>query len=161
MKTALFALVFALPMAMEAQSTSIPIGKRVRVELPGESATTGTLVSQTPDSVVVMTSHQTRVAYSTRPSLRVHVSDGRSAGLGGLIGMAVGLAAASTVARDLLGTKSGGLGPDGSALPPIFVGGAIGAMIGVEKWRSIQVDAPRVSFRAAPSGAGLGVTLRF
>jgi hypothetical protein len=138
----------------------------VRVETADNWTRTGTLVSQTADTLVIDAPGDPRTPLATSTIRRIRVYEGRSHGRGALQGMGYGAA--------ILGGTLGGLALVGSdpdwVLGWVFVGGVygsviglgVGAIFGAETWTTTYASFPRVTVGPTRGGArGIGLAFTF
>jgi hypothetical protein len=170
LKTALLLLSLFLPIVATAQRLAVPrIGTRVRATPragPG-STITGLLTSHSGDTIAVQvqSNDTARISLSSLSQLEVsdgyHSNFGKGAGYGFIIGAAGG-AAVGAAAIDpewagvgaLLGAGTGGL-------LGFLIGGGIGSSTTSERWRPAPGWEVNPELSAQPSGATVGITIRF
>ena len=136
MRSVFLVLQCIIATAISAQTTTIPLGTRVRIETVQKQPTSGTLISQTADTVVVAASGDIRIPIATTSIYRIRVSDGTSRGAGALAGMAYGAAILGGVV--LMLSVAGDM-PD---MAPLFAVAGGGLRRGHRRW-SRRTDRPR------------------
>lgn len=160
-----------IPQVTSAQA--ITPGTRVRFTHPGEGTRIGTMVALTADTLEVRLAGQSEAAHVPLAQVtRLDVSLGkqrrlmRFAGVGFIVGGALGAvtggAAGSSCTGEMLCPGGGG----GAVLGGVFfgsVGGIIGLIAGVapsERWERVPLEARRISLVAPSGNHGRGVGLR-
>ena len=171
-RSLLFILSCCVPASIAGQATAIPLGARVQVETHDEASITGTLMSQTEDSVIVATPEAPRVVASWESVARVQVSDGRTRTRGAVRGMKVGAAVgggiiAITFGVAFLGARDANVGDlfayvgSGAVVGAVY-GAAIGSLVRAERWTTVYAGPTQVSFLPTLSGVpGVAGSIRF
>ena len=137
----------------------------------------GTLDRASPDSLV-MIRQERRFALSVAAidSIQSRVTDGSQAGRGALFGVLIGTAVVTAFAAAISnGCESTGEGSNVTpldcigfgliygGLPGLLVGAVTGALIPRHRWQLVEVGKTSVAFQVGPipSGAGVGISIRF
>jgi hypothetical protein len=170
MRISAFLLLLAVPAAAGAQLRDVLPGSRVRVQsVSSDQRVEGTLMSHSPDSMVVAVSGAVRTALPYVSVSRLQVSHGKSRGAGAIRGMKIGAmiggGTALLLAASLSGTEEIAL-EDVVAVTGVYAisgglwGLAIGSLVGAEQWRTVYADPSRRSV-AATTPIRPSVALRF
>ena len=167
--------------ALPAQGTELRPGVRVRFDAPGVVAPgfVGTIISSTPDSLVVATREGTQVRVPTRALTRLEVSRGESrslgAGKGALWGVGIlgggGVIVAMTARKHVVedfGQSRHDERLDGDEQLAVaaafagagaFYGAIIGAIVGAERWEHFDTST-RVGLVPTRHGVRLALSWR-
>jgi len=149
-------------------------GARVRFSHPGEGTRTGTVVAFTADTLEVRLPDRAEPAHLPLDQVtRLDVSRGMRrqpltrAGIGLLVGGALGAAGGFAMASDDCGSPSGCANKTDPAILVGLGAGVVGGMLGLlsgaipsERWERVSLEPRRVSVVAPSTGNGQGVGLR-
>lgn len=155
-----------------AQLPTISGGTRVRIEAqPTGEKITGTLFSQTADSIAIASGGLIRVL-PTESIARMQVSSGRSHTHGAYRGIQMGTLIGGGTGAVIFGTTYASYpGPKqpaellafvaASALSGAFYGAIIGGAVGSESWTPVYNNRVSVAVRGPSRGAtGIGLSLK-
>jgi hypothetical protein len=170
-----FALLLLLICAAQAraQFTNILPGSRVRIDSRSfPQRLEGTVMAHSGDSVVVATSGVVRTAVPGPSIYRVQASQGKSHMAGAIKGAKIGAIVSGGMGL-LLGLAFADATDDATTSDVIAVaavyagsgalwGGAIGGVVGAEKWSTVYSQPYRLSAGVTRSGApAVGISLAF
>jgi hypothetical protein len=169
---AVLAGLLLLPQLSSGQA--LPPGTRVRFSHPGEGTRTGTVVAFTTDTLEVRLPDRPEPARLPLDQVtRLDVSRGMRhqpltrAGLGLLVGGALGAAGGLTLASRDCGSQWGCANKTAPAILVGVGGGIVGGMLGLlsgaipsERWERVPLARRRISLVAPSTGNGRGVGLR-
>jgi hypothetical protein len=164
--------LLACASVLQAQSSELQPGARVRLEAPGITAArlTGTILSRAGDTLLVGGPNVApiRVPLTSISSLEVSRGSSRMEGAkrGIAWGLPIGLVFGTIVAisadcNSCLNPPTDTERADfalASTVSGVVWGAGIGALIGRERWERFDVN-PRVSFTARDRGMGVAVSL--
>jgi hypothetical protein len=163
---------------LDAQVVDLQPGVRLRFRpASGEGPVKGTLLSRTPDSLVVATEHGVQYRLATHSITELAVSGGKTGSAGAARGLKWGAGiAGSFFFVFALGFEdsvrpnnyTGGIDTLKAPNPLLFaglgaavyggIGSLIGAAIGAEEWRTVGLASPSLS--VAPDRVRLGFRLQ-
>lgn len=155
-----------------AQFSGILPGSRVRIESRSfAQRLEGTVMAHSGDSIIVASSGVLRTSVPNATIYRVQASGGKSHGAGAIKGAKIGAAVSGGLGLALVlslaevGDVTAG---DVMAVTAVYAisgamwGGAIGAIIGAEKWTTVYSQPYRLSAGITRSGApAVGLSLAF
>jgi hypothetical protein len=157
-----------------AQLPEMAAGSRLKLDLVGYQKVEGTLMSQTPDTLVIAAdgARVTRLPASSvgRIKSTLGKSHGAGAKKGAKIGTIIGAGFGVLLGLAVMGDDTYDYTFDKSAAPVAFglVGAAegaiygvvIGAIVGAQNWKTIYERPYSASVAPAPGGVRLSVSLR-
>jgi hypothetical protein len=171
-------MLMAFAGVASAQLPELAQGARLKLDLAGPAKLEGTLLSQTPDSLVVAADGARIVKLSSSSVGRIRSTAGKTHGAGAKkgakIGTIVGAGFGVLVGLAFMNDGSyayGNAGFDQSAAPLVFgvvgaaegalYGLAIGAIVGAQNWKTIYERPYRVSASPMQGGMRLGLSVRY
>ena len=172
MKRLAMLLATVVPVALTAQTPTLLPGSRLRVNAPGYgSKITGTLMSQTPDTIEVAEAGAVLRRIPWTSVREVRASTGKSHGAGAAKGAMIGAIAGGAVAGVslLFISSDNGSYYDFSGSVFVAMGAAVGAewgvviggIIGAEKWQRVYSAPLRISVAPLLGPAAIGISARF
>jgi hypothetical protein len=169
-KTILMLSMFAV--GAGAQVPAMAPGSRLKVEMTDRPKVEGTLMSQTPDSLVIAANGALITAVPTANVGRISSTMGRSHGagawkgtkigvmVGGGLGVLAGLAVMTDNSLDNASEAPLFFGLLGAA-EGAFYGVIIGAIAGSQDWKPVYERPYRVTLAPAPGSVRLGLSYKF